>query len=380
MFKKFQLFSLLKNILPISSLALLGGLLIVSCSYEYHLGQGYEKEGRFEESYEEYQIAYHKFPSRGRYKVARDRVALKVFDDLKEAYHNALAKKEFRSAHFLFTRALSLKPDDKELLAEKYFWFSVLIVGKLSFDSNQIGGGFKQYDHIKLSIDFQSPNQGKSVKASINEKSGVFIGEDFIYKPSFGFLSFYAIESIDIDYYSYQVKTGELKAPTTSSGKKKTTPLVLVPTKHNIPIIKLNNLRVSQAKGFFDWSNYNQQGDILPILAYDLVAPPKDWFFSTEVNYQAKLDNDKILISTNTKSIPFLPKELYINKKNQFFLLNFGNLSIQQFRDFGVWGLKRKPTDAAVKEAFKTVFSNIFFKKFDKYNGIVLTYEKEPNL
>lgn len=355
-------------------------LLLNSCSYQNYLGWKYEKENRFEESYEYYRTAYIQSTFKGLYKKNLDRVGVKLVESFKERYYTALEKREFNYAFFLLNSALSIDPEDAEMLAENKDWYRVLVIGKLDI-AGRISRNYQKFDQVEVIIDFYSPNQTAPLRVKVDTSSGIFSTEEAIYKPSFSFLSFYYLNKIGLQYYDYEISISE--KPKSQSNQQQAqisqseSPIDINARLEYLKLLEFSNVQLSNSDGSLKISSDGVENKVLEDILKNQPPPNENWLFSRSIDYQTSLQDNFINLKTNTSNSAFLPQTIYLNQKDRFFVINFGSMAAQYFNNRSEWGMIRKQLDERDKDLFIKLFENIKFHIFSKYDNPALYYKAE---
>ncbi len=338
----------------------------VSCNYNYHLGLQYEKDTRYEESYEELRKALLRSPTNSKYLAASNRVGIVLVQDMYERYQEALSANNYSAAHFLLERGLSIDPSNRDFLNESPNWYKVLMVGQVMIDLSQLN--FNTWlENMKLTVEFNQPDQENNLTSTINSNNGFFTKLVYIYKPTFSFISLYSIKRIGINYVSYLERFSN---PIAAEGDKKASlSLPELTTDSFQPIIDFSTSRINQANGEINWENFTSSGDIksaLPSIVDDT------WYSPSDLDYSLSLNKDQVTINGPLSVAPFLPATVYINKKNQSFLIDFGKLEVKKVASSEGWSIQRTRDESLLR--FNLLANNLVFKPYSIYDGGYLTY------
>lgn len=319
-------------------------LLVTSgCNYNYYRGMELEEQGRYEEANIEFHRAYTSSPNDDDFQDAYRRTAVKTTEDLLERYESYVKEKKYRMAYKRLEKANTLTPDNPRVKEEMKKWYRILLAGKVDLVKLQaMNNQIPLTDQIVLEIRFNTPNITRRLEAPIDYQTNIFAVEDILYDPPQNLLMLYSINSIGVKLVNNATRRSQFKKF----------------IDFRIPVLVDVQGELSP-----NGSSLTSVDDFYPIGTDKNYQNPDFWYPAPGIRYSLQLNNSEIVVSSSNKKIDFLPQMLYINKADQRYFLDFGDLQLAQKKRGGLWTYRRVMTEdrGYLKELEKNLILHPYF-------------------
>lgn len=318
-------------------------LLMSGCNYNYYRGLELEEQGRYEEANIEFHRAYTSSPNDEDFQDAYRRTAVKTTEDLLERYEIYIKEKKYRMAYKRLEKANTLTPDNPTVREEMKKWYRILLAGKIDLVKLQaMNNQIPLTDQIVLEIRFNTPNITRRLEAPIDYQSNIFSVEDILYDPPQNLLMLYSINSIGVKLVNNATRRSQFKKF----------------IDFRIPV-----LVDVQGELAPNGSELTPVEDFYPISSIKTAQESEFWYPSPGIRYSLQLNDSEIVVNSTNKKTDFLPQMLYINRADQRYFLDFGDLQLAQRKQGGLWTFRRVVTEdrGYLKELEKNLMLHPYF-------------------
>ncbi|MDH4120275.1 MAG: hypothetical protein OEV94_01015 [Deltaproteobacteria bacterium] len=335
-----------------SGLAL--ALTVPGCSYHYMQGEYLESKGRWEEAAIEYRQAWVGSPGDEGYTQALERANKVVARDAMTRYFAYLARKEFRKAFARLEDARVKDPDYEPAQEEEKKWVRVLVGGQVQFDYQALTSAIRMADEINLVVHVNSPGTGEELEGVINLADGTFTVEDLLYQPTDAQLTGYSLNFIGVKLET----KGDSKTVFASTQFKR--------------LVNFRNPVARQVSG----SLPDNPGEPQPIAAQRAQMAPDTagtpYVPLPNPAYSMAIRAAVVEVSGADGQAAFVPRRLYVNRKDNRIFVDFGQYLLRQNADNLRWTIARSNGEG--KDYFPLLYRNLALHPYFYYDGRVLAF------